>query len=65
VMLPIRLVVRVLVGEDVLHGLGCPFHLTRMQAASRTAKGKLCCSNVVAIGTWEVIGGVVSAGEVV
>jgi hypothetical protein len=25
------------VGEDVLlHGLGYPFHLTRMQAASRT-----------------------------
>jgi hypothetical protein len=38
VMLPVRLVVRVLVGEDVLlHGLGYPFHLTRMQAASRTA----------------------------
>jgi hypothetical protein len=52
-MLPIRLVVRVLVGEDVLHGLGCPFQLTHMQAASRTAKEKLCCSNVVAIGTWK------------
>jgi hypothetical protein len=38
-MLPVRLVVRVLVGEDVLlHGLGYPFHLTRMQAASRTTE---------------------------
>jgi hypothetical protein len=36
-----------------------------MQAASRTAKGKLCDGNVVAIGTWEVIGGVISADEVV
>jgi hypothetical protein len=39
VMLPVRLVVRVLVGEDVLlHGLGYPFHLTRMQATSRTTE---------------------------
>jgi hypothetical protein len=41
VMLPIRLVVRVLVGEDVLHGLGCPFHLTRMQAVSRSARRRV------------------------
>jgi len=43
------LVVRVLVGEDVLHGLGCPFHLTRMQAASRTARRGFSRSNGVAI----------------
>lgn len=49
VVLPIRLVVRVLVGEDVLHGLGCPFHLTRMQAASRTAEGSGNCKDIVAV----------------
>jgi hypothetical protein len=64
VVLPIRLVVRVLVGEDVLHGLSCPFHLARMQAASHTARSKLNCSNSVATEYVRVVGCVVGGGEV-